>query len=419
MDLSSPDGDGVDKASWGKRLVSSFHYREFRWYWTGSALTHITFRIQEVVLGWQILEATDSAFWVGAVAFAYGVPLFFLSPFAGLMADRLRRQWLVAGALVLAAVASLTLSFLTEADSVQVWHLLLTSFILGSCFALYAPARLALLPNLVPNVALLNASTLEYSTTRLMGFVGPVLAGLLMDLFGIPLTLLVQMALFLGAGLIFMGTGTHIGAPAMSANVSRNVFDGLRDVLTYLRNDPPLFALMALGVAIVPVGMTYTKVMQVFVRDVLDAGPTLLGLVLGVSGLGSAISGFALAAVGKLSSRGRAALLSSAAFGVGLMIFSLTRQPWSSLVVMFGVGLVSGVYLTLSNVIFQSEAPDAIRGRVMSVWSMVWGLIPFTSLAVGALAEQWNVATVIGLSGAICVLVSVVPLATRNKLLQL
>ena len=419
MDLSSPEGDGATEAGWRKRLVSSFHYREFRWYWTGSALTHITFRIQEVVLGWQILEATDSAFWVGAVAFAYGLPLFFLSPLAGLLADRLRRQWLVAGALVLAAAASVALSVLTEAGRAQLWHLLLTSFVLGSSFALYAPARLALLPNLVPDAILLNASTLEYSTTRLMGFVGPVLAGLLLDWVGIPLTLLVQMALFIGAGLIFMRTGVHVGAPAMGAGASRNVFDGLRDVLTYLRNDPPLFALMALGVAIVPVGMTYSKLMQVFVRDVLGAGPTLLGLVLGLSGLGSAVSGFTLAAIGNISSRGRAALFSSAAFGVGLIIFSLTRQPWTSLVVMFGVGLVSGVYLTLSNVIFQSQTPDGLRGRVMSVWSMVWGLIPFTSLALGALAERWNVSGVIGLSGVICVLVSLAPLVMRSKLLRL
>jgi MFS family permease len=205
----------------------------------------------------------------------------------------------------------------------------------------------------------------------------------------------------------------------MGAGASRNVFDGLRDVLTYLRNDPPLFALMALGVAIVPVGMTYSKLMQVFVRDVLGAGPTLLGLVLGLSGLGSAVSGFTLAAIGNISSRGRAALFSSAAFGVGLIIFSLTRQPWTSLVVMFGVGLVSGVYLTLSNVIFQSQTPDGLRGRVMSVWSMVWGLIPFTSLALGALAERWNVSGVIGLSGVICVLVSLAPLVMRSKLLRL
>jgi MFS family permease len=419
MDLSPPDSDELDEAGWGKRLLSSFHYREFRWYWTGSTLTHITFRIQEVVLGWQVLEATDSAFWVGAVAFAYGIPLFFLSPLAGLLADRLRRQWLVAGALALAAVASVAVSVLTETGRVQLWHLLLTSFVLGSCFALYAPARLALLPNLVPDASLLNAATLEYSTTRLMGFVGPVLAGLLMDWIGIPLTLLAQMVLFIGAALVFTRTGMDVGAPTTSDNAPRNILDGLRDVLTYLRNDPPLFALMALGVAIVPIGMTYSKVMQVFVRDVLGAGPTLLGLVLGLSGLGSAVSGFTLAALGNISRRGRTALLSSAAFGVGLILFSLTRQPATSLVVMFGVGLVSGVYLTLSNVIFQSEAPDALRGRVMSVWGMVWGLIPFTSLAVGALAEQWNVAGVIGLSGAICVLVSLVPLATRSKLLQL
>lgn len=415
----SPGYRSTANAGWGRRLIRSFHYREFRWYWTGSALTHITFRIQEVVLGWQILVATDSAFWVGAVAFAYGLPLFFLSPFAGLLADRLRRQWLVAAALALAALASIALSALTAAGAVQRWHLLLTSFTLGGCFALYAPARLALLPNLVPDSVLLNASTLEYSTTRLMGFVGPVLAGLLMDWTGIPITLLVQMALFVGAGLIFMRTGLDVGKPAAGASVSSNVLHGLRDVLIYLREDPPLFALMALGVAIVPVGMTYSKLMQVFVRDVLGAGPTLLGLVLGLSGLGSAISGFILAAIGNVPSRGYAALLSATAFGVGLVFFSFTRQAWAALAVMFTVGLVAGVYLTLSNVIFQSEAPDAIRGRVMSVWGMVWGLIPFTSLAAGAAAEQWSVSGVIALSGAMCVVTSLALLGSRSKLLQL
>lgn len=419
MDLSSPEGDAEANVGWRKRLVTSFHYREFRWYWTGSSLTHITFRIQEVVLGWQILEATDSAFWVGAVAFAYGLPLFFLSPLAGLLADRMRRQWLVAGALVLAAVASIALSLLTETGRTQVWHLLTVSFILGSCFALYAPARLALLPNLVPDAVLLNASTLEYSTTRLMGFVGPVMAGALMEWMGIPATLFIQMVLFIGASVIFMRTGVDIGSPVSSQGMSRNIFHGLRDVLNYLRADPPLFALMALGVAIVPIGMTYSKLMQVFVRDVLQAGPSMLGLVLGLSGLGSAISGFILAAVGKISSRGKAALLSSAAFGLGLVVFSFTRHTWSSLIVMFLVGLVSGVYLTLSNVIFQSEAPDALRGRVMSVWSMVWGLIPFTSLLVGAMADLWNVSGVIGLSGVICLIISLALLFNRSKLLQL
>ncbi len=228
-------------------MIYSFRYREFRWYWTGSALTYITFRIQEVVLGWQILEATDSAFWVGAVAFAYGLPLFFLSPLAGLLADRLRRQWLVAGALVLAALASVTLMLLTSMGAVERWHLLLISFTLGSSFTLYAPARLALLPNLIPTDVLLNASTLEYSTTRLMGFVGPVMGGVLLDWVGIPMTLLVQMLLFIGASMVFVRTGQEIGKPEAEATTSASVFHGLRNVLQYLRENSTNFRIDGSG----------------------------------------------------------------------------------------------------------------------------------------------------------------------------
>ena len=376
----------------------------------------IGFRIQEIALGWQILELTDSALWLGAVAFAYGLPLLFLSPITGLLADKLRRQNVAMSGLALAAIGSMILALLTLTQRATPGLILVVSLTLGCGFTLYAPARVALLPNLVPQRQLLNASAMEYSSTRLMGFLGPVIAGLLLDTLGIWLTLLLQTAVFIVAGLVFMFTGVDVGKPKQT--VHGGVGRGLRDAIAFLRSDESLLALMILGLFMVPFGMTYSRLMQVFVRDILESGPTFLGLALGMAGLGAATSGFIITMMKRIR-RGRAVILSSLSFGFGLIILSFTRQSSQTLFVMLAIGLISGIYLTLSHVIFQTEAPDAMRGRVLSIWGMVWGLVPLTTLAAGALAEQFNVALVIGVSGLFCVISCAFLAITRRKLLTL
>lgn len=404
---------------WTWQLTRSFHHREFRWYWTGSTLAIASFRIQEVTLGWQMLELTDSALWVGAIAFVSGAPMLLVSPVAGLLADRFRRQRIVFAAMVLAAVASAILNLLITLELAHPIHLMVTSFLIGSSFALYAPARLALLPLLVPQTLLLNASTLEYSTTRLMTFVGPITAGLLLAEVGVSWALYVQMFAFAAAGLVFMNRTLGPDQMSLLSNNASGVFKGLREVSTYLRGNPPMGGLMILSLIIVPFGMMHTMLMHVFVRDALDSGPAILGIVLGLSGLGSAFSGLIIAARGDISRKGPVILWSSISFGIGIVLFSLTSQPISALILMLSIGMVSGIYLTLSNVLFQSKVPDRIRGRILSAWGMVWGLIPITSLAAGAAAEQVGIRPVFVLSGFACILICLIFGVNRSPLLKL
>ena len=186
---------------------SSFRVHEYRWYWAGNVLVHITFLLQAVAMGWQTLEITGSAFQVGLVAFMYGLPLLVMSPFSGLVADRMKRQWVVQLALCAAVLASAMLARSAATGSTGPPQILMTSLILGTAFAFYAPARMALLPNLVPEEMIFNATTLSYSGTRLMGFFGPMLAGYLLDFSDFAVTLTVQTVLFaIGAGIYFKAT---------------------------------------------------------------------------------------------------------------------------------------------------------------------------------------------------------------------
>ena len=392
-------------ATWTQRLSGSFRYRGYRQLFAGSMLAQTVFRMNDVILGWQMLQLTNSAFWVGLVAFASGIPLLIFSPFTGMLADQRERHHIVAIGLAGSALAMLWLAWLSAAGRVQPLHIVLTAFLIGSGFTFYSPARLAMLPNLVPGAMLRSASTLEYSSTRLVGFFGPVLAGFLVERAGIPIGLLSGVVLILLSAAVFMridgGRPARDGAPAKHA-----ILIPLREALSYMRTDRPLWSLILLGLVMVPIGMVHQKMLPVFAQDVLGAGASTLGLMVGLFGLGAALAGIVLAGIGPLR-QGRVLLGAALSIGLGVIVFAFTRNTSLALTLAFLLGVIDGVFLTLSNVIFQTRAPDSMRGRVLGAWGVVWGILPFTALLAGLLTDKIGVVYVIAGSGALCLLFTI------------
>ncbi len=398
---------------------SSFRVHAYRWYWLGNVLVHIAYLLQAVALGWTMLVVTDSAVMVGMVAFAYGLPLLVVSPFSGLVADRLKRQVIVQISLTIAVLSSALLALLAAADLARPEFILLTSVTLGSTFAVYAPARMAILPNLVPDKMIFNASTLSYSGTRLMGFFGPVLAGFLLDLTDIAFTLTVQAAIFALGAFLYHKAAHFLPAPKQKRQDAYSILQGMSQVITYLREDRALFALVLLALVFVPVGMPYQKLMPIFVDRVLNEGPALLGLLVGSASMGSALSGFAVALIGDIYPKGWAILIFSALFGLGMIIFAFMSEPLIALGLVFTVGIFSGIFLTLINALLLIQIRDELRGRMMSVWGMVWGLIPISALIGGTVAEFFGISIVMAASGACVAFTCMLLIITRSPLLDL
>ena len=398
---------------------SSFRIGVYRWYWAGNVLVHITYLLQAVALGWHMLEVTGSPFQVGLVAFTYGAPLLLISPFSGALADRVKRQWLVGASLSAAVLASGLLAITAAGGGADAPQILATSFTLGTTFSLYAPARLALLPNLLPDDMVFNGATLSYSGTRLMGFFGPVLAGLLLDLTDIATTLTVQTALFAIGATIYIKATHFLPQPKRKNRAAGNFLAAYIEVIAWLRRERALFALTLLALVFVPFGMPYQKLMPIFVDQVLSEGPALLGLLVGSASLGSALSGFAVALIGNVYPKGLAVLVFSTLFGIGMVIFSFTRDPLIAWGIIFIVGVFSGIFLTLINAMLVTKVPDDMRGRMMSIWGMVWGLIPLTTLVAGSIAEHHGIAIVLATAGCCVTFTCLWMLATRSPLLDL
>ncbi|MCY4073779.1 MAG: MFS transporter [Chloroflexi bacterium] len=398
---------------------SSFRVGVYRWYWAANVLVHITYLLQAVALGWHMLEVTGSPFQVGLVAFAYGLPLLVVAPFSGLLADRVKRQWVVQAAMAVAVLTSAALALLVKSGATEPIAFLLASCMLGGTFAFYAPARMALLPNLVPDAMVFNATTLSYSGTRLMGFFGPVLAGYLLQYTDIFVTFCVQTVLFaLGASLYLKGT-YFLPRPKRKTGTKGNILQGFSEISAYFRHNRALLALLVLSLVFVPIGMPYQKLMPIFVAQALNEGPAILGLLVGSASLGSALSGFAVVIVGDVYPKGKAILVFSSFFGLGMVVFAFIRQPLFALGCIFLVGVASGLFLTLINALLLTQLPDELRGRMMSLWGMVWGLIPLTTLVAGTVAEFWNISVVLAFAGA-CVTATCITLwARRSPLLNL
>ncbi len=398
---------------------SSFMIPAYRWYWLGNVLVHIAFLLQAVALGWTMLVVTDSAVMVGLVAFGYGLPLLLVSPFSGLVADRHKRQVIVQASLTIAVLSSALLALLAATDNARSEFILLTSVILGSSFAVYAPARMAILPNLVPDEMIFNASALSYSGTRLMGFFGPVLAGFLLDLTDIAFTLTVQAGIFAVGAFLYHKAAHFLPAPKQKRQDAYGILQGMSQVIGYLREDRALFALVLLALVFVPVGMPYQKLMPIFVDRALNEGPALLGLLVGSASMGSALSGIAVALIGDIYPKGWAILVFSALFGLGMIIFAFMSEPLIALVLVFVIGVFSGIFLTLINALLVMHIRDELRGRMMSVWGMVWGLIPISALIGGTVAEFFGISIVMAAAGACVAFTCLLLIITRSPLLDL
>ena len=382
--------------------VEGFLNADFGRYWSASLSAHMAFQMQTIVLGWHVLERTDSAFWVGLVAGAYSLPMLLFAPLAGVLADQTRRQTLAATSLLVGALAVLGLAALAALHVDVPWHVVALSFLVGAGFTIYGPARLALLPNLLPAGALLRASTFEYSSTRFVGFLGPVIAGLVIDVLGTARTLILQGALFVTAAALYLTTGRKVGAPQRGEGARFRWLGSVGDAVRHLRSDPPLLALFMMSLVVVPVGMAYLKLMPVFARDVLGTGAAGLGTLVGITSLGTAMSSFVIAVRGDRFRKGRAVLWAATAYGVSLVALSLSRDVVAAVVALLVLGLLSGVFLTLTNVLLQSRANDAVRGRLMALYGMVWGTVPFVTLIAGIVAERVGIAVVFGGLGAAC-----------------
>jgi MFS family permease len=319
------------------------------------------------------------------VGFASQIPVFLAAPLGGIVADRYNRQRVVIGTQIASMILAFILAVLTLTHRITVPEIFVLAALMGVVNAFDIPGRQAFLVDMVGKEDLMNAIALNSSMFNGARIIGPAIAGILVARIGegwcFFANALSYIAVIIGLVLMRVPPRTHrpTGSPIA------HIIEGFR----FVRNTAPIKALLLLLGLISLVAMPYTVLMPIFADRILHGGARGLGILMGATGVGALLGALTLATRTGVHGLGRWVTFSCAGFAITLMAFALSRNLWLSAVLLVPVGFCMMLEMSSSNTLIQAMVPDHLRGRVMSVYSMMFmGMAPFGALFGGAMADR-------------------------------
>ena len=380
----------------------ALRHRNFRLFFGGQLVSLIGTWMQSVAQSWLIYRLTGSAVLLGAVGFTSQFPVFLLAPIGGIVADRFPRRTILIVTQTVAMLLAGALAAVTLAEGVRVWLIFVLGAALGVVNAFDIPARQAFVVEMVERPDIMNAIALNSAMFNGARIVGPAIAGVLVASIGEGWCFFANALSYLAviAGLLRMRIPPGTVAPVLTTALE-HVLEGFR----FVGRTAPIRALLLLLGLVSLVAMPYTVLMPIFADQILHSGPRGLGILMGASGIGALIGALALAARRELRGLGRWVAFAMAGFGLSLIGFALSRSFWLSTALLVPVGGCMMVQMSASNTLIQAMVPDALRGRVMSIYSMMFmGLAPVGALLAGTLASHMGAPSMVVAGGALAIM---------------
>ncbi len=363
---------------------AALRHKNFRLFYAGQSISLLGSWMQSVALSWLVLVLTDSSFYLGLVGALQTLPILLFSFWGGVVADNRSKYhvlFLTQGAMMLLAAA---LGGLVARQALPVWLLCVLVFLAGAAMAFDIPVRQAFIVDLVgkpdlPNAIALN-STL-FNGTRVMG---PALAGILIAMVGMANCFFLNAASFLAVLLALFWIKLPRAEPQPRLGF-RQALGQLRD---FLSEHKELRLILVLMTAASILGHAYYVLLPMLARDVLAAGPKGYGVLMAMNGVGAFLGGLALARRLRRRPPMPSFLGGLALFLAGLLTLSFITSYWLALVAMSFMGFGMVTQLSTANSLLQLNVPDHLRGRIMSLFSLIIiGSIPLGSLLYGSVAH--------------------------------
>jgi MFS family permease len=400
VDDNEPDG--------GKFSVwqSMRDYPSFRLLFGSTLATNSGFWMWNVAIGWLALILTDSPFFVGLTGFTAGIPTLLFGPFGGVLIDKLPRKFILILAQTIISITAISVSVLLFFDALQPWMLLVGAFANGMCMSLVFPTRSAMVANLIPKQHLPNAIALNSAGLNATRVIGPALAGPSIAILGVEGTFALCAGLQVSSFLFSLRLPWH---PASDSGRGTGVVKSISLGFQTVWHSEKLLGLFSLAAIPTLCLMPHVHLMPVFARDELMIGSTGLGILMAVSGVGAVVSSLFVAASRNLQTRPVVLLIGSSAFATVLILFSFT--PYAILAGLFLLigGFASAIFLAVNNTLVQLEVDDQVRGRVLGIYGLTWGLMPVGTLPAGAIADAWGApAAMITLATTALILITLV-----------
>jgi len=364
--------------------------RRFQLLWTSNLLFFGAGWTQTIVLGWMAYTMTHSEFLVGVFTAARLGPML-LGPLSGALADRYSKVKLLIAASLWATVGLSVVALLAGLDRLPFWGLVLGGLIIGLAQSPSQPARAALAVELVGRGNVSNANALNALAINSMQVIGPAVGGSLIALIGAPLTLWLSVLWYAAALLLILPLRKHRSAtPRRREPVLAMTLSGFRVLGTNRLAAAVLAVTLAANCTLWPV---YQSFMPVFAERVLLLDAAGLGVLMTCAGAGGLLGSLAIAALGDFRRKGALFVLGTCAWAALWVLFSLSSLPWLSFLLMAAIGVLGSCFVVLQSTLLLLATDPLVHGRMLGLQELAIGIMPVSTLGLGALAQ------VIGLPG--------------------
>jgi len=412
-----PTADPVPPDPRRTSTTAALRYRDFRLFWIGMVVSNIGSWMQLYGLGYLVVQLAIrdgvpqlAPLYIGLLGLARALPSLAFGLFGGVVADRADRRRLLMVTQSAATLNALLLAILTIAERINIVEVIAIGAIGSTIFSFDAPTRQAMVPRLVGERDLVSAIGLNSVAFNGAQLAGPVLGGILYVPFGLGGLFMINALSFLAviAALILMRP-----VPAAVRRRDVTMLQSIREGLGYVRHDTVVRWIMVLTAATALLTRPWIQLLPAFAEQVLRVGAVELSWLMGASGFGALAGALVTASLGNLRRRGLVLVISASVMAALVAVFALQRSLVIALPLLALVGFATMLFMGMSNTLVQTRTPDHLRGRVMSVHTMVFlGVMPLGTLLLGALGTAVGIDLAI-IAGALSVLALVLYAAAR------
>jgi MFS family permease len=380
-------------------LLSVFRHRNYRLFFTGQLVSLMGSWMQNTAQPWLVYDMTHSKLLLGVVSFCSTVPVFFITPFGGMVADRIDRRKFLLVTQSAAMIQAATLAVLTLLHLIQVWEIVCLALTMGVINAFDIPTRQSMTLDMVGRGDLRHAISLNSMMFNAARVIGPTLAGALIAVVGEGICFAFNAASF-GAVLISL---VLMQLPVRAPRINRNALHEVREGYRYSWTNPQIRLSLMLAAVSSLFGAAYLTMMPAVTRDLLHGDSTTQGTLMSAIGGGALVGAFFLARITE-KQLVYAPVVAAFAFGLGLVAFSHSHHLWLSVALALPTSASLMLLGGTTNTIIQMVAAENFRGRVISHYTQSFlGMMPWGALLLGTLASRIGVTDAISLGGVVVV----------------
>ncbi|MGJ7044124.1 MFS transporter [Thermoanaerobacterium thermosulfurigenes] len=369
-------------------VFPALRHRNFRLFWFGQMISLIGTWMQNIGQDWLVLKLTNSAFLLGVVSALQFLPMLFLSLFAGVVIDRFPKRKILIFTQTSLMMTALALATLTALNAINYWEILVLATIVGFINTIDNPARQSFIIDLVGKEDLMNAISLNSSIFNAARIIGPGIAGVLIGLLGYALCFYLNALSFIAVitGLIFIDVKMNKSKVMLK---KEDVIADIKEGLLYIKNTPIIFATILMMAVLSTFAINFNVLVPVFAKNILNQNSTGYGFLMSSMGVGALIGALILASLSKKGAKPFYLILGGCGLCVFQILIGFQSYYWLTTILLALSGFSMITFSASANTTVQLNSSNRFRGRVMSVYSLVFGgVTPIGAIYAGSLAEK-------------------------------